>query len=198
MAGRRGWNGDPPEDDEQARHKLLQAARACIDEGGGARASLGDVAQRAGVTRQTVYRYFEDTDDLFRSAAVLASGGFHERLRKRVLRETTLADRIAESIVFAVTEIPKDAYLGALVGSDVAAELPFLLVLRFVREDLASLTDGEHDLDDARIDELAELLLRLLLSFLQEPGPPRTRKQLRAVVRGWTRPVLDGYRRTRC
>lgn len=173
---------------------LLGAARRCIDRQGVARTSLGDVAQEAGVTRQTVYRYFEDTDDLFRSAAVLASGGFLERLRRRVQREHGLADRIVECVVFAVWEIPKDAYLGALANSDVAAELPFLLTLRFVREEILHLSDGDPGLTDRQTDELAEFLLRLLHSFLQEPGPKRSQTQLRALVRSWTMPVLDSYR----
>lgn len=191
MARRRGWNGNPPASDDEARQMLLDATRQCIDRNGIGSTSLGDVAEQAGVTRQTVYRYFADTDDLFRSAAVLASGGFHERMRRRVLRETGLSHRVAECVVFAVTEIPRDPYLGALMNTDAAAQLPFVLTLRFVREEIMFLA-GDVDLPtEQQADELSELLLRLLLSFLRETGIKRTPRQLRALVRRWVTAVLS-------
>jgi len=47
--------------------------------------------------------------------AVLASGGFHERLRARVLERDRLPERMVESLVLAIAEIPGDPQLSALV-----------------------------------------------------------------------------------
>ena len=46
--------------------------RQCID-AKGARASIMDVAQSLGVTRQTVYRYFSSTAALLTAAAIDAT-----------------------------------------------------------------------------------------------------------------------------
>ena len=86
MQRRKAWNGNPPNTQAEARRFLLDVARRCVEQHGVSKASLSDVASAAGVTRQTVYRYFSNADDLFSAAAVLASGGFHERMRRRVLR----------------------------------------------------------------------------------------------------------------
>ncbi|BDB40171.1 hypothetical protein IWGMT90018_06170 [Mycobacterium kiyosense] len=46
-------------------------------------------------------------------------------------------------------------------------------------------------LDDADLDDLAEYTLRILQSFMIDPGrPPRTGAVLRAYLRRWVAPVL--------
>ncbi|UCC23190.1 MAG: helix-turn-helix transcriptional regulator, partial [Planctomycetota bacterium] len=61
------WGGSPPPgDDAEARRRLLEATRRCIERLGPERVTLGDVAKEAGVTRPTVYRYFDTGEDLLR------------------------------------------------------------------------------------------------------------------------------------
>jgi AcrR family transcriptional regulator len=169
---------------------LLDAARACIERLGAAKTGLTDVALEAGVTRQTVYRYFADAEDLFRSATVLSSGGFLERMRARVERESGAAERIVECLVFAIREIPGDQVLGGLSAADHHFTLSYLLDLRFVQDEIERLSRGQAALPRARLDALAELFLRLLHSFLADPGPARSEAELRALLRGWLVPVI--------
>ncbi len=171
---------------------LLDAARACIERLGVAKTGLTDVAAEAGVTRQTVYRYFDDADDLFRSATVLSSGGFLERLRARVACETSPAERIVECLVFAIREIPTDQVLGNLPLADQHFTLNYLLGLRFVQDEIVRHFARDAKIASSRLDSLAELFLRLLHSFLADPGPKRTEAELRALLRAWLMPLLAG------
>lgn len=47
------------------RARILDAARWCFLNFGFARSSLGDIAQRAGISRTLLYRTFKDKEDLF-------------------------------------------------------------------------------------------------------------------------------------
>ena len=47
------------------RARILDAARWCFLNFGFARTSLGDIAQRAGISRTLLYRSFKDKEDLF-------------------------------------------------------------------------------------------------------------------------------------
>ena len=188
---RSAWNGTRPADADEARRRLIEAARQSVEQRGEGAASLADVARIAGVTRQTVYRYFDDADDLFRSAAALATGGFLERLRDTVRRRATLTDRVIECMVFAISELPRDRHLGPLLASG-AVDFAFLLRLRFVQEEVRLLADGALDAcADAELDALAELLLRLLRSYLESPEPARSPGELRALLRAWIMPQVD-------
>ena len=189
MPRRKAWKGTPPDTPAQARRILLEAARLCVERSGLSKASLRDVAEEAGVTRQTVYRYFEDAEDLFHSAAALSSDGFLQRLRAQVRHQDTPAHRIVECLVFAITEIPRDPHLSSLMTADGRPGVSFLLSLRFVQEDLEAL--AEHNLSEAMLDEVAEILVRLLHSFLSDPGDARTASELRATLRRWLVPMIE-------
>jgi AcrR family transcriptional regulator len=190
---RKAWNGKAPETPEEARRFLLEVAQNCMERFGVSKVNLSDVASAAGVTRQTVYRYFSDANELFNAATVLARGGFLERMRHRVLRHEGLAERIVETLVVSIQEIPKDAYLSTLVQSGDPFAVSSSLKLLFVQDEMLALTDGNGDrgLDARERDELAEILLRLLKSFLADPGPERSEEELRTFLYSWLIPLIE-------
>jgi AcrR family transcriptional regulator len=189
---RKAWNGNSPRSEAEARRILLDVTRDCIERFGLSKVGLSDVASAAGVTRQTVYRYFANAEDLFNSAAVLASGGFLERMRERVLQQQEgVAERMVETLVLAIHEIPKDAHLSTLVQSGDFFAVSSGLNLSFVQEEILALSDGASGLDARERDELAEILLRLLNSFLADPGPERSEDELRRFLFRWLVPLIE-------
>lgn len=184
MPRRKAWNGRPPETPEAARRHLVEVARECVERLGLQKAGLSDVAEAAGVTRQTVYRYFSSTDDLFHSAAALSSGGFYERLHERAVRRRTLAARLTECLVFAILEVPRDPHLRTLVFSSEHFTVGAALELSFVQDEIVRLAGGDDvgRLSGRDVDEIAEVLIRLLRSFLSDEGRPRDEASLRAFL----------------
>jgi len=57
------------EDEERTRARIVDAAEGLHAELGPARATIAAIAERAGVTRATVYRHFADSDALFLACA---------------------------------------------------------------------------------------------------------------------------------
>ena len=190
MQRRKPWNGNPPKTQAQARRFLLDVARGCIERYGLSKAGLSDVASAAGVTRQTVYRYFETADDLFNSAAALSSGGFHQRMRGRVMEQETLAQRMVESLVYSALRIPADPHLSVLTKTE-HFTVSNALRLSFIQEEMGVLAEGNTGLTVRDRDELAEILLRLLHSFLSDAGEPRTEDELREFLQRWLVPMIE-------
>jgi TetR/AcrR family transcriptional regulator len=60
------WWGDDRAilDDEEARRRLLEAAGRCIVRRGNAQIRMAELADEAGVSRSTVYRYFPSRDEV--------------------------------------------------------------------------------------------------------------------------------------
>jgi AcrR family transcriptional regulator len=186
-----GWSGSAPATDEEAVERILTAASRAIDERG-ADISIADVARTLGVTRQTVYRYFPSTDALLVGAAVHAATDFLDRLAAHLHGITDPVDAVTEALATALEWLPEDTHIGLLVTpgrpdahsesvtSDVALQFANSMVRRF-DVDWAALGHT-----DAELDELAEHLLRIIQSFVIDPGrPPRTGEQLRAYLRRW-------------
>lgn len=186
-----GWSGAAPSTDEEAVARILDAAGKAID-ARGAEFSISDVARTLGVTRQTVYRYFPSTDALLQASAQRAATGFLDRLADHLQGLTDPQEAVAEGIATALEWLPQDKHMGLLlmparasefsqtVTSDVALAFANSMLRRF-DVDWAALGFEDHDLD-----ELAEHLLRIIQSFVIDPGrPPRRGPELRGYLRRW-------------
>jgi AcrR family transcriptional regulator len=186
-----GWSGSAPATDDEAIARILAAANKAIDERG-ADISIADVARTLGVTRQTVYRYFASTDALLVAAAVHAATGFLDRMAEHLVGIADPAEAVAEGIATALEWLPKDKHIGLLitpgradshtesVTSDVAVEFANSMLRRF------DVDWGSLGFTDADLGELAEHLLRIIQSFVIDPGrPPRQGDELRDYLRRW-------------
>ena len=186
-----GWSGSAPATDDEAVARILDAASKAVDERG-SDVSIADVARTLGVTRQTVYRYFASTEALLVAAAVHAADDFLDRLAEHLHGLTDPVDAVTEAIATALEWLPKDKHIGLLIApgradehtasvtSDVALTFANAMLRRF-DVDWAAL-----GFTDDGLDELAEHLLRIIQSFILDPGrPPRTGEALREYLRRW-------------
>lgn len=186
-----GWGGAAPTSDEEAVARILAAASQDIDTRG-ADISIADVARTLGVTRQTVYRYFPSTDALLVAAATQAATGFLDRLAAHLAGIADPVEAVTEGIATALEWLPTDKHIGLLLshdrGNTFTADVTSEVALQFANEMLrrfdvdwaaAGLTDND-------LAELGEHLLRIIQSFVIDPGrPPRRGAELRRYLRRW-------------
>ena len=196
--GHHGWQGNPPRTEDEARQRIVAAAETCVEKFGPAKTTLSDVANELGVTRQTVYRYYANLAELLGAVAQAGLEEFVDRMQRHLATFSTPADVAIEAIVFAVQAIPRERHIGALfqagetevfsrdVTSSMAVEVG-AGILRGVPVDWS-----EIGVADDELEGLAEILMRLFVSFLQYPAdPPRSEDELRALVRRWLGPALE-------
>ena len=122
---------------------------------------------------------------------------FVTRMQTHLAAATTPAEAAVEAIVYAVRAIPQEPYIGLLfqagetdvfsrgvtsamalsVGADILRQIP--------------VDWSEVGVADDELEGLAEILMRLFVSFLQYPAdPPRSDDELRDLVRRWLGPAL--------
>ncbi|ADP80939.1 TetR/AcrR family transcriptional regulator [Pseudofrankia inefficax] len=197
MARRRGWAGSPPADEHEARSRIIEAAMRCVDRNGAAAFTLHDVATELGVIRQTVYRYYPSTDELFAAVGQAAVGSFVDDLIRHLRAVTRPVDWVVEALATAIDWLPGNPHLTLLlaagrpgvftrgVTSTVAMEFGKELFRRSTVDWAAA------GYDDHRLDELIELMLRLLQSMtIDPPDPPRTGQELRDYLERWIGPAV--------
>lgn len=190
---RRPWAGDPPQA-AAARRRLLDAAARCIARDGLAATSVASVAAEAGVSRPTVYRYFEDRDTLVRGALGEAAIRLHATIDERTARLHDPGDIVVEVVVHALDTVRADPVLSAIWSSasadgSVVGRFTEPGGVAFARSCLARAA-GPANWSDRDADEAAELVLRLALSLLVSPEPHRSPAALRAYLRRRLLPAI--------
>jgi AcrR family transcriptional regulator len=193
----RGWQGDLPRDEDEARARILDAAARCVERFGSSKTRLADVANELGVTRQTVYRYFPSVSEMLAAVAAAGAGEFLDRMADDLSFVSTPEEAVTEAVVYCLRTIPAEPALGLLLRADeselftrgATSSQAIALgagMLRRFPVDWAS-----RGLDDSAMESLAEVVVRLFLSFLQYPAdPPRSDDELRMFLRTWIAPAL--------
>jgi AcrR family transcriptional regulator len=191
-----GWAGNTPASDEEAIARILDAADEIIDERGSAM-RISDVARALGVTRQTVYRYFPGTQALLVATAMRSADGFLDHLATHLKGVTDPVVAMTEGMAFAIEQLASDNQVEFVLnqrhGRGRTASIVSDTALAFSRSMLHRFDiDWErYGFDEAGLDELNEFGLRVLHSFLADPGrPPRRGADLRRYLTRWIGPAI--------
>jgi AcrR family transcriptional regulator len=191
-----GWSGATPASDEEALARILDAADEAI-EARGANIRITDIAKDLGVSRQTVYNYFPNTIALVHAAANRSGMQFIDVCADHLKGITEPVDALVEGIAFTLEWLPSDKNFQLVLTHDfgqVWAGITSDLAIQFGHGILQNLDVdwSELGLDDDALDFMAEYMLRILQSFMIDPGRPARRgKALRAYLRRWIAPVLE-------
>lgn len=192
-----GWAGRPPASEAEARQRIVDATARCVDRHGAAKTTLSDVATELGVTRQTVYRHFARISDIIAEVAAQGADAFVDRLVAHLREITDPAEAVVEGMVFCVRTIPAEPRVSLLLhlGDSTAfargATTPTTIAYgaRMLRR--FAVDWDAAGISDAELHGLAEMIMRLLSSFLQHPGSsPQDEEQLRALLGRWLGPAL--------
>jgi AcrR family transcriptional regulator len=158
--------------------RILRAAEECVRRWGIRRVSMSDVAQQAGVSRGSVYRYFTDRDALVQAVLERVAEVHVAEAEPAVRRQRTLAGKVAEAavVVRKLAEDERSLGLHEHPGEPELATLRLASGRMFARwVDFwipfleAARADGEvrADLD---LRQAAEWIMRILISIVTVPS----------------------------
>ncbi|WP_067819487.1 TetR/AcrR family transcriptional regulator [Actinomadura kijaniata] len=177
----------PDLDDLDAR--ILDAALAEFETYGLRRVSVEDVARRAGVARTTIYRRFTNKEQLLQAVILREVRRFLTAIAEATEDLPTPEDAVVEGFVAGLRGARTHPLMTRVLESEPEAFLPQLTmnggaVMLAARDILADQLRRFGNADDA--DTVAEVLLRLAVSFLLLPGgglPLEDEASIRAFAR---------------
>ncbi|WP_067453320.1 TetR/AcrR family transcriptional regulator [Actinomadura macra] len=180
--------------DQQARReRLIESARELALEGGYPAVTMHDVADRAGVARATVYRYFATKDHLLTEVAATWAHRVTHDIDALAVGDTPIERLTAllERIVFVAAAEPAltSAIIQAVTSDDSSVDDARTVLFLFVRDRLsAAIGDPLPERDDVEL-VLGHILLAALLSLASLRRPV---EEVAAMVRTSGRLVLAG------
>ncbi len=158
------------------QQRIIVAALACIERWGLAKTSLEDVAHEAHVSRATVYRAFPGgRDEVITLTVASEIERFFARIEEAVAAEPDLAAKLRTGLVFGHRALTEHRLLQQVLSTEPEAILTELssmapLVAEAITTYLAGLLADETLRPGVRVDEAADHLARLYLSYLGSPG----------------------------
>jgi AcrR family transcriptional regulator len=188
---------DARADRDATRQQVLAAARTCFAAVGVRKTTMEDVARRAEVSRQTVYKHFAGRRELVEAAAGARIAELADDILARDWGGGQAADVFVERCRAIVTSIREDPELGLLISD---GPLTLHEILWQPEVWLRGLTDWTGWLRSARGDglisgdltdeDLYDWLQTVLTSIILQPttDDQRVRRQLDLMLRSF-RPV---------
>ena len=191
----RGRMGDTPVWMRPLYEEIPVGAESVL--GSGSAMRIADVARALGVTRQTVYRYFPGTQALLVASAMRSADGFLDHLAANLKGVTDPVVAVTEGLAFAIEQLAFDNQVKFVLNQRLRGGQTISIMsdtaLAFGRSMLHRFDiDWEaYGFDDAGLDELNEFTLRVLHSFLADPGrPSRSGADLRRYLTRWIGPAI--------
>ncbi|QUR67821.1 TetR/AcrR family transcriptional regulator [Mycobacterium spongiae] len=191
-----GWSGNTPNSDEEAIDRILDAADHIIAQRGSS-TRIADVAQTLGVTRQTVYRYFPGTEALLVAAAMRSADGFLDQLAEHIKGETDPVAAMVEGVAFVIETLAEDRHFQLLItqrrrgGRTVSITSETALTFGRAMLHRLDINWEQHGFDEAALAELSEFSIRIVSSYVADPGqPPREGIELRRFLTRWFGPAV--------
>lgn len=172
---------DQVADDTPIPQRLLDAALEAATIHGISKLSMGDVARRADLSRQTLYRHFPSKDVLVAAVVTAETGKLIDQVVAAALVETEPQASLEAGLLAALTVLRDHPLLDRLVRTEPEALLPLLTTdsspvmvqVRGVVE--AILTEGNPDLaqEPVAMRRFADVVTRLLISYaVSAPDDP--------------------------
>ncbi|GAB3457339.1 hypothetical protein GCM10027570_39850 [Streptomonospora sediminis] len=165
------------------RARLLDAAYVEVVAGRWGRMRMADIAAVAGVSRQTLYNGFGSKEGLLQAVVVREAGQFLDAVMD-ILSDTTAdpAHAVAESARWTLAASADNPLLGAIITGD-SELLPVLttraqpLHVELGSRMTAYLCESRPSIGAERAGAVAEVALRLILSYVLLPTDPRQAAQ---------------------
>jgi AcrR family transcriptional regulator len=184
----------PPDGGGEA---ILDAALAQFEDFGIRRTTMEDAARRAGVARVTVYRRFPSKERLVEAVVIREAQRFFAELEAAVSRLDSVEDRIAEAFVHTLAAAREQRLLNRLLRTEPDAMLPLLTTdggpviaagTVFLARQMRMAGSG---VPPRELQTVAELVARLVLSYLLTPGL-ETPREARRFAKRYIAPLMTG------
>jgi AcrR family transcriptional regulator len=161
------------------RGLIVESAFSCFGKQGLQKATIVDIAKRAGVSRSTIYEYFSDKAGIIEACAEYASERFYREMSKAMAQGDSLEDKLCSAAVFVTQArrvISSEKYfdedaISLLLTKDAAVLLRECVDFLSPYLSAAKLTgEVRKDLD---IEAAGEWFARILFSLFSTPSPIR-------------------------
>ena len=182
-----GYNGPYPSNEEIVRNKLMDAAIVCLQDSGINKTTIRGIAEQSGIARQTVYNYYKNKGEILSAALEREGVKLAAAMAADIRQYPDAKEKFIRGFIYIVENFPRNPILAQIIepgntfyGAVGMSHYSFatfgMLAFSEVFQEHPELAkDGE---------EISELWIRNVMSFLSMPGPQKkSRDELEGFIR---------------
>lgn len=179
--------------------KILDAVITCIDRWGVDNTSLNDIARDAGVSRKTIYSYYENREQLIIAAIEHKAELYVAEIIEFIKQFETPEERLVEAVICCMDKLVDDTYIKLIKESNFSAvvlESTFESDFSLAMHDkvMSEVLRGSAKLE-ANKSAITELVVRLIISmFLVKSPAIKDQESLRQRLQFWLLPMLENIK----
>lgn len=111
------WRADPSTGGyDRIRARIVDAAGRAVERHTLGKVRIDDIAREAGCSRATIYRYFDDKDEVIRAVLVRRARAISARLARSIRALDDPAELLVQGIVRGVEEFRSDPFFESFYG----------------------------------------------------------------------------------
>lgn len=169
----------PVTQQDSTRNRILAAAIEAATIHGISRLSVSDVAQRAGLSRPTLYKHFASKDELVNAAVFEEAAKLVAEVVQVTQASLSPREGVEAAVLVALRQTREHPLLDRIVRTEPETLVPLLTsdsgsVMLLVRQTAeAIITNTIPDLPAVRLRRFADIITRLLISYaVSAPDDP--------------------------
>lgn len=178
-SNQRRWGQGDRTSEDQARERIIAAARRCYQSVGIQRTTMANIADEANVVRATLYRYFKTKESILRAVFFVEVEDFLQAFKSSVTTYTGFCDYLTQFLLFSLQQAPDTPIHRQFFSEDSAlwvsreylADDSALGLTVSLLEEPFRIAQGMGEIrGDLDIEQLVEWIARVLISFILVPG----------------------------
>lgn len=184
------WGENRRVDSDFAREQILDAAMRCYQQTTFHKTRMEHIAREAKVSRTTIYRYFENRDDVLMGVILRAVRELMKIVSQRVAATVTFADFIVETIAITLDHVPHLPLFKIMMTEATAVvshvhvnniELFEIAAMHFKpRFDMAA--EAGELRDDVEFEQFMEWIIHIGATLVLMPPTRYDEKQIRQIL----------------
>lgn len=184
------WGDGRRADSDFAREQILDAAWRCYQTNSIYKTSMEHIAREAKVSRTTIYRYFENRDEVLTGVIVRALHTLVNEVREHVSETATFAEFLVEALATATEAAPRSPVFSVLLQEQNAVMSRIYIgsadIIGIVNEFFLERFERAHRAGELRdgieFPQLVDWLIHVLTAYVLAPSPLRGSSEWRQML----------------
>ncbi len=182
------------------RQKIIAAAIECYQQFGVENTYMEDVANQAGIGRATLYRHFNNQDEILTEVVISELGELRQHLKKDLATQNSPAEYIVKGCLIVFQECPKQAITPLLFKPEASSIISRLSIAEedFVNMGMELMQPFYQRAKKAglvregvTLSQMVEWITRFIVSILANPSQEfKTKKQVEHMLNRFLLPSL--------